>query len=177
MDLDDQLMQEQLLSSPMAVDDSRWLLVGRINNDFDVNEFKQDEEEQKEEERIGDVVSSDLEDSNDEQGGRHAMPPSFLSLHMCTMQSSLWRHLGHSLLLSYPWRGLSWVKSIFPSTAESSSASSHSSGLTETTRRMGLPFLPPLPLLEDEPFPLPKPPDIPTTFELGANDVPRHMYI
>jgi hypothetical protein len=99
MDLDDQLMQEQLLSSPMAVDDSRWLLVGRINNDFDVNEFKQDEEEQKEEERIGDVVSSDLEDSNDEQGGRHAMPPSFLSLHMCTMQLSLWQHLGHSLAI------------------------------------------------------------------------------
>jgi hypothetical protein len=54
----------------MVVDDSRRLLVGRINDDFDVDELGQDEEE----ERIDDVVSNDLEDSDGEQGGRDAMP-------------------------------------------------------------------------------------------------------
>ena len=74
MELDGQLTQEQLYLSQMAVDESRRMLVGLINNDFDVDEFEQDEEKQAEEERIGDVVKSDLEDSDDEQGGRDAMP-------------------------------------------------------------------------------------------------------
>jgi hypothetical protein len=65
MDLDGQLMQEQFHST----------LVGRISNDFDVNEFER-EEEQEEEDRIGDVVSSDSDDSNDDQGGRDDMPTS-----------------------------------------------------------------------------------------------------
>jgi hypothetical protein len=38
-----------------------------------VNEFEREEEEQ-EEDRIGDVVSSDLDDSDDDQGGTDAMP-------------------------------------------------------------------------------------------------------
>ena len=54
MDLDGQLTQEQFHSSQ----------VGCISNDFDVNEFKRKEEEQEEEDRIGDVVSSDLDDSD-----------------------------------------------------------------------------------------------------------------
>ena len=58
MDLDGQLTQEQLHSTP----------VGCISNDFDVNEFEWKEEEQEEEDRIGDVVSSDSDDSNDDQG-------------------------------------------------------------------------------------------------------------
>jgi hypothetical protein len=58
----------------MVVDDSRRLLVGHINDDFDVDELGRDEEEQEEEERIDDVVSNDLEDSVGEQGGRDAMP-------------------------------------------------------------------------------------------------------
>jgi hypothetical protein len=59
----------------MAVDDSRRFSVGLISNDFDANEFQWEEEEQEEEEdRIGDVVSSDSEDSDDDQGGRDAMP-------------------------------------------------------------------------------------------------------
>ena len=45
-------MQEQFDSTP----------VGCISNDFDVNEFEREEEEQEEEDRIGDVVSSDLDD-------------------------------------------------------------------------------------------------------------------
>jgi hypothetical protein len=60
MDLDDQLTQEQLHSTP----------VGCISNDFDVNNFKREEEEDK----IGDVVSSDSDDLDDNQGGRDAMP-------------------------------------------------------------------------------------------------------
>ena len=70
MDLDGQLTQEQFHSTT----------VGCISNDFDVNEFEL-EEEQEEEDKIGDVVSSDSEDSDDDQGGRddmltlvHAMP-------------------------------------------------------------------------------------------------------
>ena len=51
MDLDGQLMQEQFHSSQ----------VGYISNDFDVNEF---ELEEVEEDRIGDVVSSDSDDSD-----------------------------------------------------------------------------------------------------------------
>jgi hypothetical protein len=39
MDLDSQLTHEQLHSTPMAVDDSKWFLVGCISNDFDANEF------------------------------------------------------------------------------------------------------------------------------------------
>ena len=35
-----------------------------------MNEFEREEEE----DRIGDVVSSDSDDSDDDQGGRHAMP-------------------------------------------------------------------------------------------------------
>ena len=54
MDLDGQLMQEQFHSSQ----------VGCISNDFDVNEFELEEEEQEEEDRIGDVVSSDSDDSD-----------------------------------------------------------------------------------------------------------------
>jgi hypothetical protein len=46
----------------MAVDDLRRFSVGLISSDFDANEFQREEEEQ-EEDRIGDVVSSDLEDS------------------------------------------------------------------------------------------------------------------
>ena len=65
MDLDGQLTQEQFHSTP----------VGCISNDFDVNEFELEEEEQEgEKDMIGDVVSSDSDDSDDDQGGRHAMP-------------------------------------------------------------------------------------------------------
>jgi len=71
MHLDGQLTQEQLHSTPMAVDDSRRFSVGCISNDFDVNEFEREEEE---EDRIGDVVSSDSDDLDDDQGGRDAMP-------------------------------------------------------------------------------------------------------
>ena len=63
MDLDGQLTQEQFHST----------VVGCISNDFDVNDFEQ-EEEQKEEDRIGDVVSSDSDNSGDDQGGTYAMP-------------------------------------------------------------------------------------------------------
>ena len=63
MDLNGQLTQEQFHST--AVD--------YISNDFNVNEFEW-EEEQEEEDRISDVVSSDSNDSDDDQGGRHAMP-------------------------------------------------------------------------------------------------------
>ena len=59
MDLDGQLMQEQFHSTA----------VGCISNDFDVNEFEREEED-----RIGDVVSSDLDDSDDDQGCTYAMP-------------------------------------------------------------------------------------------------------
>ena len=52
MDLDGQLTQEQFHSSQ----------VGCISNDFDVNEFEREEEKQ-EEDMIGDVVSSDSDDS------------------------------------------------------------------------------------------------------------------
>ena len=62
MDLDGHLTQEQFHSTA----------VGCISNDFDVNEFEREEEEQKED-RISDVVSSDLDDSNDDQGGTDAM--------------------------------------------------------------------------------------------------------
>jgi hypothetical protein len=73
MVLDDQLMQKQLHSTPMAVDDSR-RSVGLISNDFDANEFQREKEEQEEEDMISDVVGSDLDDSDDDQGGRDAMP-------------------------------------------------------------------------------------------------------
>ena len=63
MDLDGQLTWEQFHSSQ----------VGCISNDFDVNEFEL-EEEQEVEDRIDDVVSSDSDDLDDDQGGRHAMP-------------------------------------------------------------------------------------------------------
>ena len=56
MDLDGQLTQEQFHSSQ----------VGCISNDFDVNEFKWEEEEQEEEDIIGDAVSSDSDDSDDD---------------------------------------------------------------------------------------------------------------
>ena len=58
MDLDGQLMQEQFHSTA----------VGCISNDFDLNEFELEVEEQEEEDRIGDVVSSDSDDSNDDHG-------------------------------------------------------------------------------------------------------------
>jgi hypothetical protein len=58
----------------MAVDDLRRFSVGLISSDFDANEFQREEEEQEEDDRIGDVVSSDLEDLDDDQGGRDAMP-------------------------------------------------------------------------------------------------------
>ena len=64
MDLDGQLMQEQFHSSQ----------VGYISNDFDVNEFELEEEEHEEEDRISNVVSSDSDDSDDDQGGTDAMP-------------------------------------------------------------------------------------------------------
>ena len=64
MDLDGQLTQERFHSSQ----------VGCISNNFDVNEFKREEKEQEEEDRIGDIVSSDSNDSDDDQGGRYAMP-------------------------------------------------------------------------------------------------------
>ena len=63
MDLDGQLTQEQFHSTT----------VGYISNNFDVNEFEREEVEQ-EEDRIGDVVSSDSDDSDDDQGGTDAMP-------------------------------------------------------------------------------------------------------
>ena len=56
MDLDGQLMQEQFHSTA----------VGCISNNFDVNEFEREEEEQKEEDRIGDIVSSDSDNSDDD---------------------------------------------------------------------------------------------------------------
>ena len=56
--MDGQLTQEQFHS----------IQVGCISNDFDVNEFELEEEEQEEEDRISDVVSSDSNDSDDEQG-------------------------------------------------------------------------------------------------------------
>ena len=59
MDLNGQLMQEQFHST----------VVGCISNDFDVNDFEREEED-----RIGDVVSSDSDDSDDDQGGTDAMP-------------------------------------------------------------------------------------------------------
>ena len=74
LDLDGQLTKEQLHSTPMVVDDSRRFSLGYISNDFDVNEFEWEEEEQEEEDRIGDVVSSDSNDSDDDQGGKHALP-------------------------------------------------------------------------------------------------------
>jgi hypothetical protein len=58
MDLNGQLTQEQLHST----------LIDCISNNFDVNKFKREEEEQEEEEedRIGDVVSSDSGDLDDD---------------------------------------------------------------------------------------------------------------
>ena len=41
-----------------------------------MNEFELEEEEQEEEDMIGDVVSSDSNDSDGDQGDRHAMPTS-----------------------------------------------------------------------------------------------------
>jgi len=64
MDLDGQLTLEQFHSTA----------VGCISNNFDVNEFEREEEEQKEEDMIGDVVSNDLDDSDDDQGSTDAMP-------------------------------------------------------------------------------------------------------
>ena len=55
--MDGQLTQEQFHSTA----------VGYISNDFDVNEFEREEEEQEVEDRIGDVVSSDSDDSVDDQ--------------------------------------------------------------------------------------------------------------
>ena len=66
MDLDGQLTQEQFHSTA----------VGCISNDFNVNEFEREEEEQEEEDRIGDVVSSDSDDYDEDQGGTDAMPTS-----------------------------------------------------------------------------------------------------
>ena len=66
MDLDGQLTQEQFHSTA----------VGCISNDFDVNEFEREEEEQEEEDRIDDVVSSDSDDYDEDQGGTDAMPTS-----------------------------------------------------------------------------------------------------
>jgi hypothetical protein len=63
MDLDSQLMQEQFHSTP----------IGYISNNFDVNKFEQ-EEEQEEVDRIGDVVSSDSDNLDDDQGCRDVMP-------------------------------------------------------------------------------------------------------
>jgi hypothetical protein len=63
MDLDGQLMLEYFHSTP----------VGYISNNFDVNEFER-KEEQEEVDRIGDVVISDLDNSDDDQGCRDAMP-------------------------------------------------------------------------------------------------------
>ena len=74
MELDGQLMQKQLHSTPMAVDDSRRFPVGCISNDFDVNDFEWEEEEQEEDDRISDVVSSDSDDFDDDQGGTDTMP-------------------------------------------------------------------------------------------------------
>ena len=59
MDLNGQLMQEQFHST----------IVGYISNDFDVNKFERKEEE----DRIGDVVSSDSDDSDDDQGDTDAV--------------------------------------------------------------------------------------------------------
>ena len=66
MDLDGQLTQEQFHSNA----------VGCISNDCDVNDFEQEEEEQEEEDRIGDVVSSDSDNFDDNQGGTDAMATS-----------------------------------------------------------------------------------------------------
>jgi len=63
MDLDGNLMQERVHSPP----------VGHISNDFDVDEFGQEEEEATEEEMIGDDVSTDSDDSKNEEEGPHAM--------------------------------------------------------------------------------------------------------
>jgi hypothetical protein len=63
MDLDGNWMHERVHSPP----------VGHISNDFDVDEFEQEEEEKAEEEMIGDDVSTDSDDSKNEEGGPHAM--------------------------------------------------------------------------------------------------------
>jgi hypothetical protein len=59
-----------------------------------VSEFEQEEEEQVEEDRIGDVVSNDSEDSDDDQGGRVAMPtpvvPWQYRFMLCPHQFQLW---------------------------------------------------------------------------------------
>ena len=76
MDLDGQLTQEQFYSTA----------VGCISNDFDVNEFEREEEE----DRIGDVVSSDSDDSDDDQGGTDAMPtsPNAMAVPACSTAAS-----------------------------------------------------------------------------------------
>ena len=78
MDLDGQLMQEQFHSSQ----------VGCISNEFDVNEFEREKEEQEEEDRISDVVSSDSDNLDDDQGDRHAMstPVDAMPVHVHGMQ-------------------------------------------------------------------------------------------
>ena len=43
-----------------------------------MNEFEREEEEQEEEDRIGDVVSSDSNDSDDDQGGKDACQHRFM---------------------------------------------------------------------------------------------------
>jgi hypothetical protein len=63
MDLDGNLTQERVHSPP----------VGHISNGFDVDEFEQEEEEAAEEEMIGDDVSTDSDDSGNEEGGPHTM--------------------------------------------------------------------------------------------------------
>ena len=70
MDWDGQLMQVQLESSPMAVDEYRQFSEGCMNGDFDVGQYERDEEEQHEEAMICAEVSSDS-DSSDGKGGRY----------------------------------------------------------------------------------------------------------
>jgi hypothetical protein len=60
MDLDGLLMQEHFHSAP----------VGYISNDFDVNKFEWEEEEH----RISNAVSSNSNESDNDQGGIDAMP-------------------------------------------------------------------------------------------------------
>jgi hypothetical protein len=52
----------------MAVEECRRFLVGRLNDDFDVGSYEWDKLEKEEEERTGDEVSSDSENSDQDEG-------------------------------------------------------------------------------------------------------------
>lgn len=69
MDLDGQLTQEAVHAPPMADDD-----VGRINDDFDVQDFEREEQEEVDAQIVAkDDVSSDSDDSDDDEGAMRAV--------------------------------------------------------------------------------------------------------